>query len=137
VKRAVFSGLVLDQAGQVLDTTYVGDTPCYVIVDAGFRRHIEAEKIDRQVLTMLAEQVAERRELVTESMLTMLGKDDLFTKAMVDASLQNTDKNVAQLIEQGLPEEARTWLGLLGFRVIVNIHGDVVRIDAPGIVEEE
>lgn len=136
MKQAVFSGLVMDQAGQTIDTAYVGDTPCYVIVEAGFRRHIEAEKIDRQVLTMLQEQVAEHRELVTASMLALLGKDDLFTKAMVDASLQNTDKNIAQLIEQGLPEEARAWLGLLGFRVVVDIHGDVVRIDSPGIVEE-
>ena len=136
MKQAVFSGLVLDQAGQAIDTAYVGDTPCYVIVDAGFRRHVEAEKIDRQVLTMLQEQVVEHRELVTESMLALLGKDDLFTKAMVDASLQNTDKNIAQLIEQGLPEETRTWLGMLGFRVTVDIHGDVVRIDSPGIAEE-
>ncbi|MBN1886674.1 MAG: hypothetical protein JW850_01735 [Thermoflexales bacterium] len=136
MKQAIFSGLILDQAGQAIDTAYVGDTPCYVIVEAGFRRHVEAEKIDRQVLTMLAEQVAEHRELVTASMLTMLGKDDLFTKAMIDASLQNTDKNIALLMEQGLPEETRTWLGVLGFRIIVNIHGDVVRIDSPGIVEE-
>jgi hypothetical protein len=60
-------------------------------------------------------------------MLTMLGKDDLFTKAMIDASIQNMD----QLIEQGLPEDARTWLGMFGFRITLDIHGNVVSIDLP------
>jgi predicted RNA polymerase sigma factor len=65
--------------------------------------------------------------MVTEGMLAMLGKNDLFTKAMIDASIQHMD----QVIEQGIPDDARTWLGMFGFRVAVNIHGDVVRIDVP------
>lgn len=106
---------------------YVGDKPNYVILDDGFRRHVDSEYVDRQVLRWLQEQIFANRELVTEGMLSMLGKDDLFTKAMIDASIQHMD----QLIEQGLPEDARTWLGMFGFRIIVDIHGDVVRIDLP------
>jgi hypothetical protein len=60
-------------------------------------------------------------------MMAMLGKDDLFTKAMIDSSIENIDL----LIEQGLPDDARTWLGMFGFRIIVDVHGDVVRTDLP------
>jgi hypothetical protein len=57
----------------------------------------------------------------------MLGREDLFTKAMIDSSIQNMD----QVLDQGLPEDARTWLGMFGFRVIVDIHGELVRIELP------
>jgi predicted RNA polymerase sigma factor len=60
-------------------------------------------------------------------MLQMLGKDDLFTKAMIDASIENMD----QVLDRGLPDDARAWLGLLGFKVIVDRHGEVVRLDMP------
>jgi len=63
--------------------------------------------------------------------LAMLGKDDLFTKAMIDASIQNMDRYTDLLLEQGLPEDTRAWLGMLGFKVVVNVHGEVVRLDAP------
>jgi hypothetical protein len=65
-------------------------------------------------------------------MLQMLGKDDLFTKAMVDASIENMD----QVIETGLPEDARTWLGMLGFRVVINRHGEVQELDMPEQYDE-
>ena len=100
-----------------------GDRMC----DAGFRRHVESERVDRQVLGWLQEQFFANQELITEGILSMLGKDDLFTKAMIDASMQNMD----QLIEHGLPDDARTWLGMFGFRIIVDIHGDVVRTELP------
>ena len=137
IKQAVFAGLLVDEQNQAVETVYVGETPCYVIVDAGFLRHVEAEKIDRQALAWLNGQVMENRELVTESVLKWMGTDDLFTKAMVDASLNKTDENIAMLLETGLPEGVREWLGLLGFRIVVNIHGEIVRLDSPGIIQED
>ena len=124
---ALFTGLIRDEAGEPVETVMVGDTPCYVVLDDGFRRHIEAETVDRQVLAMLRNQFLEHREIFTEAMLQMLHKDDLFTKAMIDASVKNMD----QVIERGLPDEARAWLGMLGFRVMVNTHGELVRLDVP------
>ncbi len=137
VRQAVFAGLVFDEEGQPVETAYVGTTPCYVIMEAGFRRHVESEKIDRQVLTWLHQQVIAHREVVTQGMLAFLGKDDLFTKAMIDASLQNIEENISRILEHGLPEGVRAWLGILGFRITVNIHGEVVRVDSPGLVVEE
>jgi hypothetical protein len=126
-RQALFTGLVFNEEEEPAEVVYVGDKPNYVILDDRFRRHVDSEYVDRQVLRWLQEQIFANRELVTEGMLSMLGKDDLFTKAMIDASIQHMD----QLIEQGLPDDARTWLGIFGFRIIVDIHGDVVRIDLP------
>ncbi len=126
-RQALFAGLIQDEAGKPVDVVLVGDTPYYVIDDAGFRRHVESEAVDRQVIEMLREQFMAHREIATEAMLQMLGQDDLFTKAMIDASIKNMDR----VIEHGLPDDARVWLGMLGFRVIVNVHGQVVRLDMP------
>ncbi len=127
LRQALFAGLVFNEENEPAEAVYVGDEPNYVIPDAGFRRHVESEYVDRQVLRWLQEQISANRELVTEGMMTMLGKDDLFTKAMIDASIENIDL----LIERGLPDDARTWLGMFGFRIIVDIHGDVVHTDLP------
>ena len=124
---ALFDGLVQDEEGNPVKVAMVGDTPNYVVEDAGFLRHVESESVDRQVIEMLREQFMANREIATEAMLQMLGKDDLFTKALIDASIRNMD----QVIQQGLPDGARAWLGMLGFRVIVNTHGQVVRLDMP------
>ena len=124
---ALFAGLIRDEEDESVETVMVGNTPCYVVLDDGFRRHIEAETVDRQVIQMLREQYLAHQEIATEAMMQMLGKDDLFTKALIDASVKNMD----QVIEHGLPEEARAWLGMLGFGVIVNTHGEVVRLDMP------
>jgi len=126
-RTALFAGLVQDEDGNPVDVTMVGEVPNYVIEDAGFRRHEEAQTVDVQVIETLREQFMAHREMATEAMLQMMGKDDLFTKAMVDASIKNMDS----VLEAGLPDGARAWLGMLGFRVIIDTHGEVVRVDMP------
>jgi len=130
-RHALFAGLVFNEQDESAEVVYIGAVPHYVILDDGFRRHVEAETVDRQVIELLRQQILSNRELVTQGMLAMLGKDDLFTKAMVDVSIQNIDRHIDLLFEQGLPEDTRTWLGMLGFKVVVNVHGEVVRWDAP------
>jgi hypothetical protein len=129
----LFGGLVFDEQGQPVEVATVGDEPHYVILDAGFRRHVASEYVDRQVLSWLQSQVAANKDLVTQGVLSMLGRDDLFSKAMVDASV----KNLGDLMQQGLPDDARTWLGILGFRITVDIHGDMVDISGPTEESEE
>ena len=126
-RSALFSGLIQDESGNPVDAVTVGDVPNYVVEDAGFRRHVESEAVDRQVIGMLREQFMAHRDIATEAMLQMLGKDDLFTKAMIDASIKNMD----QVLNHGLPDGARAWLGMLGFLVIIDTHGQVVRLDMP------
>lgn len=137
-KRALFEGLVFNQAGEPAEFKIVGGEPFYVILDAGFRRHVEAEVVDRQVLDWLRNEIMSNKELVTEGAMSVLGQDDLFTKAMIESSIENVDRQMEALQEQGLPQDARAWLGMLGFRVVVNVHGEVVGLDAPaaGSVED-
>ena len=127
-KQALFANLVFNENDESAEVVYLEDEPYYVILDAGFRRHVEAAHIDRQVVAMLREQILSQRELVTEGILQMMGQDDLFTKAMIDTSLEHLDE---RLFEQGIPEDARAWLGMLGFKVVVNHHGDIARLDMP------
>ena len=64
----------------------------------------------------------------------MLGKDDIFTKVAVESSINNIEKNVGQPI----PEEARQWMGMLGFRIMIDFQGNVTDVQMPaGGIEED
>ena len=108
-----------------------------MVDDDGFLRHIPSEDVDRQVLATLQESVLANREAVVDGMLSYLGQDDLFTKAAIEASLGQMDEQMQQLLNVGLPEEARQWLGLMGFRVVIDVHGEIVDLEMPGTVEGE
>ena len=127
-RQALFANLVFNEEDEPAEVIFLESEPYYVVLDAGFRRHVEASYIDRQVIARIREQILSQRELVTEGVLKMIGQDDLFTKGIVDASLEHLDE---RLLEQGFPEEARAWLGMLGFKVVVNHHGELVRLDMP------
>lgn len=131
--KAVFEGLVLDQAGQPLQVATVGGEAQYVIDDQGFRRHIDAASIDRQVIQVFQEQVEANKQIVEETLMKMIGSDDLFTKAALDVSIKNMDK----AIERGIPDDARLWLGMMGFRIVVNVHGEIVRLDMPTVASDD
>jgi hypothetical protein len=130
---AYFEGLVVTEDGEPVPVTWIGSTSYYVVDDQGFRRHIEARTVDRAVLEQFIEQISAHRDEAAEAMLRLLGQDDLFTKAMVDATLANI--NLDQVLEHGLPPEARQWLGMLGFRVVINLHGEVVHVELPAAPE--
>jgi hypothetical protein len=36
-----------------------------------------------------------------------------------------------QIMQQGLPHDARMMLGMMGFKIIVNIHGELVNLNMP------
>ena len=42
--------------------------------------------------------------------------------------------NIDQVMEHGLPDDARTMLGMMGFKIVVNVHGEVVDLEMPGMV---
>ncbi|MFN2224627.1 MAG: hypothetical protein ACK2UH_18885, partial [Candidatus Promineifilaceae bacterium] len=88
-RQALFDGLVYDEREMIVETAIVGGEAFYVIDDNGFRRHIDAEDVDRQVLGIFLEQLQDNKELAIEQALKLLGKDDLFTKAALDASMRH------------------------------------------------
>jgi hypothetical protein len=42
-----------------------------------------------------------------------------------------------EIIKQGVPEQARNMMGMLGFRITINLHGEVIKLDQPAIPDEE
>ncbi len=133
--RALFEGLVYGENGQLVGTAVVGNEANYVIDDAGFMRHVSAEDVDRQILDFFLQQLHENQDMAVEQAMKFMGKDDLMTKAAIDASLRNI--NMDDIIAQGIPQQAREMLGMMGFRVTINFHGEVISIDQPQGFEEE
>ena len=130
---AFFEGLIVTEDGAPVAVAQIGGESYYVIDDQGFRRHIDAKEVDRPVMAQFLAQLQEHKEEAGQAMLNMMGQDDLFTKAMVDSTLDNI--TLDQMIGQTLPPEARQWLSMLGFRVVINLHGEVVRVDMPAAAE--
>jgi hypothetical protein len=135
-KQSLFAGLIVDETGKPAETAYVGDEPCYVLDDAGFRRHISSEQVDRQVLQHLQELTKGSEDLISEQTAKMLGQEDVFSVAAIAQQLKNMDKQFDMLLQQGIPEEARAYLGMLGFKVVVNYQGEVLRVEQPGAIDE-
>lgn len=130
-QKAVFQGLVFDENDQQLNTTLVGNEACYVIDDDGFLRHIPAENIDKQVVNAIRCQVEDNKDRIAEQTIKMIGDVDIFTHAMIKNQLENLDDQFDHLLNSGIPENGRVYLGMLGFKIIVNYHGDVIRVEQP------
>jgi len=131
-QHSLFAGLVVDEDDRGVDIVLVGGESFYVVDDDGFLRHIESEHVDRQVLDQLQEMVKGHEDIISEGTMKMIGQEDIFTKAAIETSLQNMDAQFDALLQSGLPEDMRAYLGMMGFRVVINVHGDVLRIEQPG-----
>jgi hypothetical protein len=136
-QQPLFAGLVIDEAGRAVDTAFIGSDPCYIIDDSGFRRHIPAEQIDRAVLVQMAEMMKGSEDLLSEQTAKMLGQDDPFSKAIIEQQLKNIDKQFDALMQTGIPEDMRAYLGMMGFKVVINYHGEVIRVEQPGSAGED
>ncbi len=136
-KKALFAGLVVDENDRVVDIALVGDEPFYVVDDAGFKRHIPAGEIDRRVLQHMQNMLKGSEDLISEQTAKMLGQEDIFSKAMIEHQLKNIDQQFESLMQQGIPEEGRAYMGMLGFKVVINFHGEVLRIEEPSAPESD
>jgi len=75
-------------------------------------------------------------DMLSEQAAKMLGQDDIFTVAMIQNQLKNKEKQLETLMETDIPEDSRAYLGMMGFRVTINVHGDVIGIKQPGVIDE-
>ena len=135
--QALFAGLVFDENDNPVDVTYVGSEPFYVVDDAGFHRHIPSEQVDSQVLDSMRELIDGHEGVLSEQTAKMLGQEDIFTRAMIESQLKNIDKQFDALFDTGIPEEGRAYMGMMGFRITIDVHGDVIEIDQPGMISPE
>lgn len=137
MSEPLFAGLVMDEKDQVVDVAHIGNEAMYVVNDAGFHRHIPAEQVDRQVLALMKEQITGHEDLISEQTAKMLGQDDIFSRAIIDNQLKNIDQQLEQLLKTGIPEAGRAYMGMMGFKVVINFHGDVIRLDQPSAASDE
>jgi hypothetical protein len=135
--QPLFRGLIFDEEDQPVDVTMVGDEPCYVVNDAGFHRHIPSESVDRQVLSIMGRMVEGHEDELAEQTAKMLGQDDIFSKALIENQLKNMEQQFEAVLKAGIPEEGRAYMGMMGFRVKINVHGEVLEVNQPGTVASE
>ena len=135
--QPLFQGLIFDENDQPVEVVNVGDEPCYVVNDAGFRRHIPAENVDRQVLLMMSKLVEGHEDELANQTAKMLGQDDIFSKALIENQLKNLEQQFEAVLKTGIPEDGRAYMGMMGFRVKINVHGDVLEVNQPGAVAPE
>ena len=131
--KALFPGLVVDENDLRVETTFVGGEAVYVVNDAGFHRHISSEYVDRQVLKLMKQQIEGHEDLISDQTAKMLGQEDIFTRAMLMQQLKKIDQQFDTLLQTGIPQEGLAYLGMMGFRVVINIHGEVIEFHQPGI----
>ncbi len=128
--EALFADLVFNEEGERAQVTSIGGEPFYAIPEDDFLRHVEAAYVDRQIVEALQARLREHREIITEGAIQMLGEETLFTRASIEHAIENLDR----ILEPGAvdSDELRTALWMGGFRAVVDVHGDLVRIEAPG-----
>ena len=135
--KALFAGLVLDENDKIVEVVEVGDEPCYVVDDAGFRRHIPSQFVDNQVLESMRDMIEGHEGIISEQTAKMLGQDDIFSRALIESQLKNIDKQFEALFNAGIPEDARAYMGMVGLRIRINVHGEVIEINQPGAIDTD
>lgn len=135
--QPLFSGLIVDENGNPVGTGSIGSEPAYVVDDAGFKRHIPSEQVDRAVLNQMADMMKGSEDLLSDQAAKMLGQDDPFSKAMIENQLKNIEKQFDAVLQTGFPEDMKAYLGMMGFKVVINYHGEVLRVEQPGAAGDE
>ncbi len=135
--QPLFAGLIFDESNQPVNVAFVGNDPCYVVDDAGFFRHIPTEQVDRQVLGHMREMIEGHEGIISEQAAKMLGQEDIFSRALIESQLKNLDNQFDTLLENGIPEDGRAYMGMMGFRITINVHGEVIDVNQPGLIDPE
>lgn len=135
--QPLFQGLIFDEYDQPVGVTIVGEESMYVVNDAGFHRHIPAESVDRQVLMMMSKMIEGHEDELAAQTAKMLGQDDIFSKALIENQLKNLEQQFEAVLKTGIPEDGRAYMGMMGFRVKINVHGEVLEVNQPGTAAPE
>jgi hypothetical protein len=135
--KALFAGLIVDEFGNPVETTNVGDESMYIVNDRGFRRHIPSEQVDHQVLKMMSEQIKGNEDILGEQTAKMLGQDDIFSRAFIMNQLKHIDEQMEHIFQTGIPEEGRAYMGMMGFKIVINVHGEVIELNQPGGIADD
>lgn len=124
---AAFAGLVHSTQDKPVPVKRIGPNDFYVVTEDGFDWHIEADKVDAAVWKQLKEQFQQLKGGILPDVLDAMGQGDPFTVAAYEAAIDNLGNAENMFI---LPEH-RDILALVGFRIIIDYHGDVWEIQMP------
>ena len=137
-KHAIFDGLVYDEEDNVVETITIGNEIFYKVNDAGFMRHIPSAQVDRQIFDILIKQFEDNKDAIIEQTAKILGQDDPFSQAALANQFENFEDQFNMLMKIGIPENDRLFLGMAGFRAMIDIHGNLIELKQPkGIDPEE
>lgn len=135
--KALFNGLVVDEYDQPVGSAIVGEEPMYVVDDDGFHRHVPAETVDRAVLKEMTALIEGHEDEISKQAATMLGQDDIFSQAILENQLLNIDQQIDKMLEAGIPEEGLAYLGMMGFKIRIDVHGELLEVIQPGMIAPE
>jgi hypothetical protein len=129
--KALFGDLVFNEEGQPAKAVYIGGVPHYAVPDGDFLRHVEAAYVDRQILDQIKERILPMKDAIIEGLIQMLGQEDLFTRPAIESAIENMDRILET--DNVDVDELRTALWMTGFRATVDVHGEVVDLEMPGV----
>ena len=129
--QALFAGIIYDEDGKPVEAAHVGAESVYVVDDAGFKRHISSEEVDKEILHFFTKQIDGNEDLLATEAAKMTGKNDLFSMAIFKNQLQNINKEVDQALKQGFPAGVTDMLAMTGFKVTIDYHGNITNISVP------
>jgi hypothetical protein len=133
----LFIGLVFSEDGRQLSAVQVGGEWCYIVEDAGFRRHIRSRPIDESILRWFWGQIRGHERELAEQAAKMTGQEDIFSRAVLQNHLEHPESQMQNILQTGLPESTREWMGMMGFRAVVDYHGELIRVDQPSRPADE
>lgn len=90
-----------------------------------------------EILSKLGEQIKGNEELIADQAAKLSGQDDLFSHALIENQLKNVEKQYQLILQTGIPEDTKAYLGMMGFKVIIDIHGTIVDIIQPGRIAND
>ena len=135
--KAIFEGLVFDEDENAVEVKVIGEEAYYVVDDDGFMRHIASNYVDKQVIDRLQKQFEDNKDAIIEQSAKMLGIDDPFSQAAMASKLGNFEEQYNLLKTMGIPENDRMYLGMTGFKIIIDVHGEMVEFRQPARAEDE
>jgi hypothetical protein len=136
-QQAVFDGLIVDEQDHPVEVTMIGGEAFYIVDDAGFKRHIPSEQVDRQILDSMRQMITGHEDMLGEQTAKMLGQEDIFSRALIENQLKQIDQQFDALLKSGIPSEGRAYMGMMGFKVHINLHGEVLDIEQPGAIDPD
>jgi hypothetical protein len=118
------------ESGEHVSVTEVGGVPHYAVPDRDFLRHVGAAHVDRQVVDLLKKQFQGMQDTIAAGVAQLAGQENIFTRPAIEHAIENMDR----ILDSASVDvnEFRTALWMMKFRAIVDLHGDVLRLELPG-----